>query len=237
MATRAKPSVRWRNDRIFFSGMALVMLLLVFIGFSQTFYLSRWTGAPSLTPILYFHGLLFSGWIVFQAVQPGLVAARKAHIHRKTGWFGAALAAAVLATGIAVAVMALRRGHAPFGSAESFFAVPMADMASFTIFVAAGIAKRRDSDAHKRLMLLATMSMLPAALARFPGIGFLEGPPLLVLLTGPILIAAGIGYDKISRGRIHRVWLWGGGAFLLMQAAKIPVGQTELWQSFARSLL
>ena len=46
MATAAAPRARWRTERIFFTGIALAMLVATFIGFAPTYYLAPWLPLP-----------------------------------------------------------------------------------------------------------------------------------------------------------------------------------------------
>jgi hypothetical protein len=50
--------------------------------------------------------------------------------------------------------------------AQAFLTTPLFSMMAFAGFVGAAIVRRRDTHTHKRLMLLATISILDAAVAR-----------------------------------------------------------------------
>lgn len=49
-----------------------------------------------------------------------------------------------------------------------FLAIPLGDLALFTVFVVLAVVWRRDTQSHKRLMLLATIGLLDAAIVRSP---------------------------------------------------------------------
>jgi hypothetical protein len=51
-----------------------------------------------------------------------------------------------------------------------FLAVPLFDMVLFATFVWLAIAQRRKPQSHKRWMLLATVNVVTAAIARWPGV-------------------------------------------------------------------
>ena len=59
--------------------------------------------------------------------------------------------------------------------------IPLSDMLFFGGFVAAALLLRANREAHKRLMLMAYVSVIVAAVARFPG----------VLPLGPLAFARG----------------------------------------------
>ena len=103
----------WRRDRRFFSGIALVIAGVVFIGFAPTYYLKGVFGTPELAPLFHLHGLLFSAWIALLVVQTQLVARGRTGLHRRLGVAGGALAVLMVAAGLAAAIAAARRGTPP----------------------------------------------------------------------------------------------------------------------------
>jgi hypothetical protein len=90
---------------------------------------------------------------------------------------------------------------------------------------------RRNREAHKRLMLMAYISIITAAIARLPGVLAL-GPPVFFGLT-LLFVAAGIAYDRWSRGRVHPVYLWGGGLLAVSVPVRLAISTTAAWRSFA----
>ena len=53
------------RERVFYTGMAVAILITVFAGFSRTFYLRpHFQQIQSLIPLLIVHGIVFSSWIV-----------------------------------------------------------------------------------------------------------------------------------------------------------------------------
>ena len=78
------------------------------------------------------------------------------------------LATAMLFTGLAVSILGLHeRLAAGYGEpARAFSIVPVTAILTFAGFVVAAVANRRRPQWHKRLMLLATIALLQAAIAR-----------------------------------------------------------------------
>ena len=79
-------------DRMFYSGTAIAMALIVFVGFAPTFYLRSYFGAPvsvtglvTMTPIVQLHGLLFTMWVLLFVAQTSLIASRNVALHRRIG--------------------------------------------------------------------------------------------------------------------------------------------------------
>src|SRR5439155_10300125 len=111
--------------------------------------------------------------------------------------------------GATTAIKAAARGAAPPGvDALAFLAIPMVDMLMFSIFVASAFLLRTNREAHKRLMLLAYISIIVAAVARLPGV--LPLGPLGFFGLAFIFLLIAVIYDLGSRRRVHRAYVWGG---------------------------
>jgi FtsH-binding integral membrane protein len=201
--------VRDKSDRLFFTGMALASALMLFLGFLPS-YFHRSSELPALTLLYQLHGAVFTAWVALLVAQTALVAGRRTDIHRTLGVAGAVLAALVFVVGVAVSVETLRRnGGPPGGDPRKFFAIPIGDIIVFGVLVIAAVVERRKPETHKRLMLLATISLLTAAVARFLRQVGMGGAPGLFLGTDVFVLAL-VLYDLASRGRVHPATLWGG---------------------------
>ena len=115
----AKPSVSLpgrRYDHLFFSAMALLMLITVFVGFARTYYLAGVFHAPLPSLIIHVHGAAFSCWILLLVSQTSLVSAGRVDIHRRLGIAGFLLACLMVVLGVLAASDALVREAGPAGS-------------------------------------------------------------------------------------------------------------------------
>lgn len=236
-ATAVRPGV-WSHDRRFFTGIASVALLTVFAGFARTYYLKTYTGTPALSPLVHLHGIVFSAWIVLFVVQTSLVAVRRTDVHRRLGVAGGALAVLMIVVGLMTAVAAARRGfNAPGANlpdALAFMIVPIRDLLMFSILVGAGLYYRRRADTHKRLLLLATINVLPAAISRIPLV--MMYPALIPVAILAFLLAGSID-DAIVRRRVHPVYIWGGALTIVTTGLQFAIGPTAAWHAFARWLI
>jgi len=212
------------------------MLVVVLVGFARSFYLRPffpdWPSPPET--IFYVHGAVFTAWCVLLVAQPRLVASGRTDLHRAAGWWGAALAVAMVGLGTVGALVAARRPAGFVGipvPGLQFLAVPIVDMLLFSVFVGAAIARRRDVQAHKRLMILASVNLLAAAIARWPVLsGY--GPPAYFGLTDLFVVALAV-WDLRSRGRLHPVTRWGGLALVLSQPLRLALSGTPAWLAIA----
>jgi FtsH-binding integral membrane protein len=225
-----------KTDRLFFTGMALASALTLFLGFLPS-YFHRSAELPSLTPLYQLHGALFTAWVALLVAQTALVAGHRTDIHRTLGVAGAVLAAVVLVVGVAVSIETLKRnGGPPGGDPRKFFAIPLGDIIVFGALVSAAVVLKQRSEAHKRLMLLATISLLTAAVARFLRQVGMGGAPNLFFGTDVFVLVL-VLYDLASRGRVHPATLWGGALVVGFKPLLFYVlSGTPAWLALADAL-
>lgn len=240
MATAAAPRIRWKNDRLFYSGMGILILLLCVAGFARSYYLAPWfetpAGTPEITRLLHAHGAAATAWLALMVVQPLLIAGRNRRLHRRLGWLGLAVAVVTVLLGNIAAIAAIHVGFIGLGDPLIFYAVPFFAINSFAVAAFFGFLWRERAETHKRLMLLANVGLVNAAIARLPFEPIMAGAPFTFTFLPNLIILAGILYDYLSRGRVHRVWIWGGLAMLAAQIALFPVMGSEAWAAFARTM-
>jgi uncharacterized membrane protein YozB (DUF420 family) len=146
------------------------------------------------------------------------------------------LAALMVVVGTLTALKKAARAEAPGGvDPVQFLMIPVSDMAFFAGFVAAALLLRANREAHKRLMLLAYVCVVVAAVARLPGVLPL-GPSVFFGLAF-LFIVAGIIYDRASRGRVHPVYVWGGTILAVSVPLRLMISGTEAWTRVARWML
>lgn len=221
-----------RRERLFYIGMAVLVLATVFAGFAPTYYLRPYFVTAPLPRLLHLHGIVFTSWILLFLIQTTLVAAHRVDIHRRLGILGGLIATVMVVVGVTTAIIRAKQGAAPPGVPPlAFLTVPLVDMLVFPILVGAGFYFRRRPDVHKRLMLLATISILAAAVARLPFV-LSGGPPVFFGLTDLFILACVI-YDLVSRGRVHRATVWAGLLIIASQPLRLILGGTHAWITFA----
>jgi hypothetical protein len=239
------PATRW-----FFVWMASAFVLVAFAGFAPTYWLQLPAGTFVGSPLLHLHGLLFSAWTLFFLVQTTFAARGRLDRHRAWGLLGISLATAMVLVGFATADQGLRnRLAAGFGDrARAFHIASTSMIAVFGVLVFAAIATVRRPEVHKRLMLLATIAVLPPAVARLflavsvgigPGLRPGLSPPRTVeSVLAPSLVAdafilVAVLYDWRHRGRPHPAYLIGGASIVMVQLLRIPISTTQWWYGVA----
>lgn len=240
-ATVASPQVasQRRRDRMFYSSVAIALALTVLAGFGPTYYFRVVRGLPlatlnggPVTVLVHMHAVLFSGWVLLFVAQTTLVAQQRIAVHRRLGIVGGVLAALMVVVGTLTALKMAARGAAPAGiDPYQILMIGLSDVLLFGGFVAAALLLRAKREAHKRLMLLAYVCIVTAAVGRLPGVLSL-GPPALFGLSF-VFVLAGIIYDKMSIGRLHPVYAWGGTLLLLSVPVRLLISSTEVWKFVA----
>ena len=223
-----------RYERFFYIGMTLAFVITVFAGFARTFFLRPHFDARPLIPLLILHGIVFSSWLVLFLTQTTLVAANRTRIHRRLGVAGAVIATLMVVIGTITAIIRAK-GPSPVPGVNplSFLTIPLGDILMFALIVGAGFYFRRRSDVHKRLMLLATIAILPAAVARLPVAFIQQGGPLVFFGLTDLFIVPLLLYDFATRGRPHRATVLGGSLIVLSHPLRLIIGSTHAWLVFA----
>ncbi len=204
-AGTASPLKRFVS-RYFYFCMSLLFAVLVVWGFSRTVNDNLFHAAVPRPLLLWIHGAAFSTWVMFFIAQSTLVRTRNVSVHRLFGWFGAALGAGMVLLGVAIAIVMTRfdtfRLHQ--AGVDSFLSIPFYDMIVFGTCLALAIYWRTKPDFHRRLLFIATCSLMDAPVGRFD---FLFNHNLFYLCLD-LLMGLGIVRDLIVDRRVHKVYLY-----------------------------
>ena len=222
------------RERLFYIGMVIAIVITVFAGFSRTFYLRPYFQTQTLIPLLILHGVVFSSWIVLLVTQTTLVATKRIRTHMRLGIAGGVLAALMIIVGTVTAIVRAK-GPSPVPGVNplSFLTIPLGDMLVFASLVGAAFYFRRRADTHKRLMLLATIAILPAAVARLPFAFIQQYGPLAFFGLSDLFIVPCLIYDIVTRGRPHRATVLGGALIVISHPLRLVIGNTHAWLVFA----
>ena len=206
-------------ERYFYFSMSLVIAAVVVYGFSHTIDINLIHPPYPRPLILYFHGAIFSAWVVLLMIQSALIRTRNVKLHRKLGWGGAGLGMAIPIVGIptGIAMAKFNTLHGATDAAE-FLIVPFFDMIVFSIVFGLAILWRTAPEFHRRLMLVASCALTVAAFNRFSiatqNWGY-AGVDALILL--------GVARDVIVTHRVHVVYLYALPALIVGQVITMQV--------------
>lgn len=218
----------------FYVGAALLTVAIVLAGFAPSF-IDMAAGAPRHW-LFHLHGAVYLGWLALLVAQAALGARGKIRLHRRVGTLGIGYGVLVWIVGLVMTFFApalhVRAGEWDLDRAATFLTLPLGDMVLFGGFFAAGVAYRREPEIHKRLILLASVAIMFAGAFR---LSYAVSTPVQVLAWySPVI--AGMLYDRLKLGRVHRVYWLGAGA-MAIALARIPFGETEAWRRIGRALL
>lgn len=228
----------------FYVYMALTCAAIAFLGFAPTYFVPVAAGTFKAHPIVHIHGIVFFSWTLFFVLQSGLPARKQIPLHRALGLVGISFVTAMTILGILVAINQMQTAVA-LGMAEAgkaFAIVPLSSIAFFAVTFILAVSNVRHPERHKRLMLLATISILDAPIARWfivllapPGA---KGPPPVDADLGPALVTAlvlliPIVFDWRTRGRPHPVYAVGWLCFVALKLVQLPLSATPAWHSAA----
>ena len=127
------------------------------------------------------------------------------HFHRRLGKIGFALAMGIALLGAFTGIMAVARGTMPpFFAPGYFLALTNVGMAVFAGLIVAAVRMRRDTEWHRRLMLVALIFILEPALGRILPMPLLQPFAQWWELAFQLLfLGFAMGHDLKHRGAIH----------------------------------
>lgn len=218
-------------ERRFYVSAAISIAVIVLAGFSVDLDLLR--DMSGLSALVRLHGVVMFAWIALFVAQTMLVARQRVQWHRRLGILGAALAAAVVIADTATVITAARLGgeHLPPGMPVPLFvAFGIFGLLTFAILVSGAVMLRGRSAWHKRLMLLATLMVLDAALARF--INAYTTWRLDPSIARDALILLCVAIDTWRYRRLHPAFVAGGLLAFVTDPFAHWVAATPVWARF-----
>ena len=214
--------------------VAVLLALVAFLGFASSSWVPLASGTLDLHPAIHVHAALFFVWTLLFIVQTALVTSGHTRWHRELGLAGIALASAMVFSGVLATIVSLQ-ASLPIRPelARTSAALSFSGIALFSTFVTLGIANIKRHDWHKRLMMLASFSIVQAAVVRLirlvPTITLSERILFGAVIVDVMLFAI-VLLDRRSTGRVHPVWLLGGAAVISVQYLRIVIVPMEFWR-------
>ncbi|MEO7655311.1 MAG: hypothetical protein ABIS23_06475 [Sphingomicrobium sp.] len=198
---------------------------------------------PPFPLVLHMHAVLMGSFLLFLLSQTWLVATGRCALHRRVGPIGGVLAIALVIVGFVLVPTIYRSvwGAAHFGppqAAEAMSAfLPNLDNIAllqfrigflFPILLFLGLrARQGDSGFHKRMMIIAPATALPAAFDRITWIPHtLPASPLSADLYVLLALAPLFVWDVTRNRRVHR-------AYVVFLAVALPftIAVHALWDT------
>lgn len=239
-----------RAPRRTYLGVALGTSATAYWGFTYTYFTPVLAGEyPEVSAAVHLHGWSFFVWYLLFPLQALLVVAGRRRVHITLGVASIALAAMMVFTGVLVASVRIQQGLSatePDALAlfwKEFGQLVMYNLILFAGFYATAIARRDRPGVHKRMMVLASASALPAGIFRIivglNGFYWLATPwwvmPAAFFLPA-LFIVIGMLHDRVAHGRVHRAYLVGLPILLAVHGLGLAIAGTPAGEAVSRAM-
>jgi hypothetical protein len=245
-------------DRWFYVLMTLFLIAVILVGFIPDSFVRIADigagGRPAFLPQAHFHALTMASWMALLLTQTVLMATGRKGWHMQLGLAGMVVAPLMVVAGLMLvtanfeARIAFAEAGGPAAQAElgkvlrgmtNTVLIQLRSGVAFGVLVVLALAARRhDSELHKRLMILATIAPIGAALARMP---FLLNTqpvsPVSTLLWPLVCLVPMMGWDLYRQRGVHRAYWIFLGVTAVSSLVVLLLWNTAAWQNFAGPLL
>lgn len=239
MAVLAR-SVSWEKpaDRKASAVWLGLIWLAVFAGFGldMRFFFAQ---NPLPAGIIYLHAAIFVSWLVLVSLLVALILGGRVRLHRRVGKFGATIAIFMVLLGVATSLTFIGEYHFHPG----LLALNLVDLLGFIAFIGLGILYRNHPAAHKRLMVLAMISLAgDGAFGRITQ-NLLPVPHTVSLMFvesfygNVLLVAAMFSWDLWRQRRVHPALLIGAPVLLAAEFVATILYFNPAWNATATSIV
>lgn len=235
--------------RYFYSASAILLFVLMFVGFQQ-FYLHGKAFpnrplAPPIRGLLIAHGTAMSLWMVLFVVQPLLVAGGNKRTHMALGKIGAVLAACIFGLGMYTGIQSAKFTPPDVTiwglPAKNFLAVPIISILTFAGYVAIGVITRKKPAIHRPMMFMAVMATMAAAVSRIDYLDQLYHLTIWERVFGPFFMTLVIGLilfviKSVLTRSFDRYYALGFAILVAVNWLTWTIAPTDAWLTVANAL-
>lgn len=236
-------AARHRLDPTMIAAVAAAIWLAIALGFGLDLIRRAHDGRLRFPFIIHLHVLAYGGWLAMLAAQLWLVRMRRVPLHQRLGRAALLLLPLMLVLGPAAAISQVASNPYMPDRWISWLAVQFTNVTGSLPLLAAGIARRRDGPAHKRLMLMGTVALTE------PGFSRLWAPALMTLwgegywplyfstYVGTLVLVLAIGiYDLATRGRLHPAYVAAAIWILANEALATWLYHQSFWLGWMKAI-
>jgi hypothetical protein len=242
------------SDRNFFAVMLFFIWAAILSGFGTEMIQFSKENRLHFPLITHIHALLFVAWLLLFTVQTLLISRKQYALHMKLGMSATVLIPLMVVMGIIVAVTSEARKYGTPFSDPAFMSVMFGDMLVFGPLAAMGIYLRKQPAAHKRLLLIATLSLTDAGFGRwlsFKIVHLFANDPItytsfadgwlsftVAQFSCPLILILSVGvYDLFTRKKLHPVYLPSLGWWLLIGFLEMYLYYDPWWAALCKKLI
>jgi len=222
-------SKQYKTDRLFFSGLAILICTAGLSGFWFTYFgpIIGKTYPPAGVP-LHLHGWSFSLWLVLVPLQAILIGRGSRRLHKTLGKLSVILVLIMTLTGLLV--LSVRANEAAREGEPLVWLLYgplfLANLVLFVGFYGASIrmALTNRWDAHKRLIIIASGIGVAAGVSRWVMVisGFHPLSIPIGMLSCSIFLMIGVAYDAVTRQSVHPAYWVGLSTFIFIMIPLLP---------------
>jgi hypothetical protein len=219
--------------------LAAIAAVIAVAGFWRSYFGPLLEGRVKSDLPLHLHAIVMMGWIGLVGLQAWLAASGRTALHVRVGRFGMAYGVFLIATALGFALLTLMRRIEVVGvdGVKGGFLAPLSDMVVFGIFLAGAWIMRKRSDFHRRFILLATTTILIAAVGRGTGgtgsVALRDVLPFLALWLSPLWIA--MAWDWFKHRTVHAAYVLGALLLIALRYRQL-IRETDWWMAFSRAI-
>jgi uncharacterized membrane protein YwzB len=224
---------------------ALVWLAIfwIFVGVGFGFDLHNYFHEqPPVPKIVHVHAIATTLWLLTATALVLMVETGNVRLHRLFGWFAAGYAALVIviAPCSELSWQALNL-KTPGTLPPQFLSIAFSGVICMAVLLPCGILLRRNSAAHRRVLILATICISDAGFSRMVDL-FLPEPTsflgtYLFYEGGTLLLIVLIFLWDWKRDRIMKQFLWAASLVIGVTLAGTGLYFNETWKVISRSWL
>lgn len=201
---------------------SLLLLVVIFITMLPHYF--KLANDPANVPISYVvHGVVYLAWFVVFAIQSNLVVLKKTAIHKRLGYCSLVLLAALIISGLQILYSAMSAYDPNWDAGYLYARINLIwgvlhTFVCFIILCGLGLFYRKQLHLHKRFMLMAALTMIPASITRIAFLGIIPiNGTVLTLLTTYILWLTPLVIDRLKFNAVHPVFKWGVPIYFVTQ--------------------
>ena len=211
---RAAFAPHHRRDRTVIAILVFAIWLAIVTGFGIDMVNRAHHGQLSFPLIIHVHAVAYTSWLLLLAAQVWLVRTKRVAVHRQLGLAALLLIPLMLVLGPAAAISQVASNPYMPDRWISWMSVQFTNAFGSVVLLTAGLLKRRDAAAHKRLMLMGTIAVTEPGFSRIWamalearwGEGYL--PFYFSTYIGTFILVLAVGaYDLATRRRLHPAYV------------------------------
>jgi hypothetical protein len=198
--------------------------------------------SPPPPMVLHVHAAVFTVWMLILTAQVLLVLRNRVAWHRSFGWFAVGWACLMAVMGPWAAMTSQATFVNSPDAEPQFIAANILNMLGFLSILAWGISQRKNPAAHRRLMILSSISLADPGFARFSEWVWPNEPHSIVLwffytFYGNVLLIGLMTAWDWWRGRLMRPFAIGAMASLGAEIVATGLYFWPPWKTVAHGLV